>query len=256
MKRAVIVAASIIFVVGCNGIHKTKTKNTQYSQEIITKHCELSPFSSLVLAGDAKVELVNGSYAIDVTGIGADRYNCQNSAVDKILHVNKNMPGTLMRVSVPELRNITLNGNAIVSSRDFKTSKLTIIAKDYSTVNLEGQFNIDKIFQLSRGRINVSWINSNKLLIGGYDSGPICLAGVADNMVVKLVKDASLNARYLRTQKTSVITADRARAEILALDTLSAFAVDTSSIFYYKKPKNLTVVTRDSGNALQLDSTQ
>jgi hypothetical protein len=69
-------------------------------------------------------------------------------------------------------------------------------------------------------------------------------------MVVRLMRNAQFDARYLRVQKASVFTTDKARADILVLDVLGAFAIDDSNIFYHKRPQNLTVVTKGSGNVL------
>src|SRR3989304_1274225 len=92
------------------------------------------------------------------------------------------------------------------------------------------------------GRINISWIDSDKLLIKSYGSGPIYLAGVVNNMSAKLTRNADLDARYLRVQNANIIATDSAQAEVSVLDALDAFAIDKSSIYYYKKPKQLTVV--------------
>lgn len=247
--RIVILGALMVFIVGCNTLSNNNDK-TYLKLKIATKHCELSPFKSIVLSGDAKVELVNGSYGIDVTGL-QDGYNWQNSLMNQVLYVKGDASINVIKITAPELKNITVTDNARVSSKDFSTRNLTIIAKGNGEVNLEGRLNVGRIFQFSNGRMNISWIDSDRLFLSGHGSGPIYLAGIADDVVVKLVKNSFLNARYLRTQKASVFTVNSARAEVLVIDDLDAFAIDKSSIYYYKRPEQLTVVTRASGNVLQ-----
>lgn len=253
MKRALILVIGIILVVGCSNTNKA----TKPTTEITTIHCSLSPFSSVVLGGDAKIELVNGPYAMDITGVKANTYKCKNSIKDQELYIDnldQNISGATIKISTPALKKITVTGNAELQVKDVKNDKLTVIAKHHGAIKLDGQFNIDKILQYGKGRIDIDWIKSNNLIIKGYDNGPISLAGKASMMVVKLVNEARLYARYFRSQETAVVTADNAQAEVLALENLNALAVNNSSIYYYKKPKGLTVVTKDSGKVLQLDS--
>src|SRR3990172_6740123 len=250
MKRVIVLAMLMVFIGGCGNMSKTNKKSLNSAQEITSKHCDLKPFRSIVLSGNANVELVNGSHAIDVTGIRADKYNCQNRVMNQVLYTSNN---NAVKITAPELRDITVVDHATISSKDFKTKKLSITAKDRGTVNLEGNFNVDNISQFGDGRINISWIDSDKLLIKSYGSGPIYLAGVVNNMSAKLTRNADLDARYLRVQNANIIATDSAQAEVSVLDALDAFAIDKSNIYYYKKPKQLTVVTRASGNVLQLD---
>ena len=107
-----------------------------------------------------------------------------------------------------------------------------------------------KFLKLGNGRINIDWIKTDSLIIEGSGSGPVYLAGETDNLVIKLMRKARLHARYLRAQKAHVFTTDNAIAEIFVLDTLGAYAVNNSNIYYYKRPKDITIVTKDTGNVL------
>lgn len=259
MKKAILALLLTVSVVGCTLIHKNVVKKPDLSQEITTKHCDLSPFKSIVLKGNATVTLVNGSPAIDITGIRAqtDKYNCQTSVVDQILYVNvgdDKAPGAIVKLKVPELKNIMVADNVALEACNFKTGKFVITTSGYATINFSGKYDISRIFQLGRGKIKIDWIDSDSLLISGSDSGTIILAGTVNNLTVKLIKNSKLNARYLRAEKSSVVATDTAQAKIKALTTLDAFAVNKSSVYYYgKRPANLTIVTRDFANVLRLN---
>ena len=236
----------LILTAGCSSIPTSTTT------KLITQKHSLNRFKSVILSGNTTVELVNGQYATNITGSGKDLYSCHTDIRDQVLYINAKS-SVAIKLIVPGLKNITVTDNATLNAKDFITNNLTIIAKNNGTINLEGQFNIDKIYQRGNGRINITWVSSNKLFIDSNSGGPIYLAGIANNIVAKLTHNAQLDVRYLRTQKASVFTTDKAKADILVLDTLEAFAVDNSNIYYYKRPHYLTVVTRNSGNVLHPD---
>lgn len=250
MKKITAVILLLIFVIGC----QTIDTSTLPSSVITTSHYSLDSFDSITISGNVDVVLASGPYAIDITGARVDRYDQQISVVNKELYVTMDSgdaPRVVAKITAPEFRKIAVAGNATVSGNKFKTNKLVIIAKGQANINFTGKYNIEKIFQFGHGRIDISWIDSDKFLFEGSGNGTIFLAGVVDEMVVKLAEEAKLDARYLRARKATIITTDTARSDILPLDALDAFAADKSNIYYYKKPKYLKIVTKDSGNVLR-----
>lgn len=253
--KLLVAATLLIFIVGCHKAAVFNTRQTTVIKEPITQKYNLQSFKSIALSGNTTVKLVNGSYAVCITDLEENLSKYQINVTNQTLHITapKTINTTTIEVYAPKLKNLIVAGNVTVSAKGFKTSGLTVTTKGNGTVNLDGQYIIDKVYQRGNGRINISWINSDNLFVDSDSSGPIYLAGTANNMVIKLMNNAELDARYLRTQKASVFTTDNARADILVLDTLGAFAVDNSNIFYYKRPHNLTVVTKESGNVLHPD---
>lgn len=256
MKRLLATVIILIFTIGCHHkVHVSSMRQTPAEKEVITQKYSLQPFRSIMLNDKITVELANGSYAASITDAQENLQKYQFNVINHVLHVNAPVSAnnTTIRVFAPELKSITVTGNAMVKAEDFKTVGLTITAKDNGTINLEGQYVVDKIIQRGNGRIDISWINSDNLVVDSRSSGPIYLAGAVNSMVVKLMRNAQFNARYLRVQKASVFTTDKARADILVLGTLGAFAIDNSNIFYHKRPQSLTVETKGSGNVLHSD---
>jgi len=257
MKKLMVLFA-VIFIAGCRGsvgvgVTFSNPHNPASLSEITTKRCELKPFKSIVVSDDAKIELANGPYAVEITGRYLNKYHCYNSVVGQTLYIDgvgDKKSNFKVKLYVPKLKMIVVAGRAIVNAKNFKSDDLTVIAKDRGSINIEGEFNVNKIVQHGRGRINVHWVHSDILYVEGYNNGPIYLSGRANDIMVKLMGNARLYARYLRARNVAVLTTDSAIAEVSALDMLSAYAVDDSNIFYYKKPKDITVVTRDSGNVL------
>ena len=255
MKKLLFAVTILIFTIGCHKAPVSNVQQSSYKREVITQKYSLQPFRSILLNGNITVELANGSHAASIDDTQENLQKYQFNVINHVLHVSVPVSAnnTTIRVFAPGLKSITVTGNATVNAKDFKTAGLTVTAKDNGTINLEGQYVIDKIFQRGNGRIDISWINSANLFVDSHSSGPVCLAGTVNSMVVKLMHNAQFDARYLRAQKASVFTTDNARADILVLDTLGAFAIDNSNIFYHKRPQNLTVVTKGSGNVLHSD---
>ena len=243
MKK--ILAVIAIIITGCT------TTPQHDSSPIITQKHKLQPFNSIILAGNINAEIINGRYALHMTGPSNTLSACQYKIQDKILYVETSNDATIKsKIFTPQLKNITVTKNAVVTAKYFKTKKLTIAAKDHGSINLEGWYAVDKIYQFSNGRINIRWLDVAKLFIESNSNGPIYLAGITKDFTAVLSDDSQLDARYLRTQKASVFTTDNARADVLAVNSLNAFAVDKSNIYYYKRPLHLTVVTKNSGNVL------
>jgi hypothetical protein len=254
MKKVLllVIGVGMFFVAGCQTMGPNKKELvTKITREITTKHCSLGSFYSVVMRGNARVEIANGAYGVDIIGI-QDNYKCPDIDVNHVLNINTNNENinAIIKICVPKLKSITVFDNATVSTQDFKTNGLSIIAKDNGTINLEGQFGIDKISQFGSGRIDIGWVDTDSLIVEGNGNGPIYLAGHVDNLAVRLTKNARLYARYLRAKKAHSFTTDYALAEIWVSDALGAFAVNNSNIYYYKRPKDITIVTRDHGNVL------
>lgn len=252
MKKILATTIILIFVAGCSGIltSNSNTNNFLGKTPITQKH-KLKPFNSIVLTGNTIVELVNGTYAMHVTGTKETLPDYQYKIKDKILYVEPRTTNLFqITIVAPKLKNITVIDNATLTAKNFKTGRLTIAAKNNGTINLEGWYAVDKIYQFGSGRINIRWLDSSQLFIESNSSGPIHLAGITKNIIAKLSGDTQLDARYLRAEKVSIFTTDNARADVLAVDTLDAFAVDKSNIYYYKRPLHYNVITKDSGNVL------
>jgi len=250
MKKLLGLISGLILISGCADI------NSENTQKVTTTCHKLDTFKAIIVSGNARVRLVKGrTNQMVITGKNFGKYADQNKVVNQVLYITGGDDTLASEITATirdsaDLRSITVTNNAIINARDFTVKNLIITAKDNGTVNLEGWFNIDKIFQYGHGRINISWVSSDSLSITGQGSGPIYLGGRVDNLVAKLSKDAKLHAHYLRTMKAQVFTTDQAFAEVLVLDNLSAFAVDSSNIYYHKRPKNITVVTKGHGNVL------
>jgi len=260
MKKLFTAIMVLPLIAGCTIPCNDNDNDTQQisyikSNEFITKNHTLPSFNSIVVTGYASIELINGPCGTKISGLRKQSDPHQFAIQDQVLYVSAPASTANANIAIPasRIKNLTVTDNATVTSKNLKTAGLNIAAHNNGTINLEGQLAINKITQTGNGRINIEWIDSNRLFIDSNSSGPLYLAGTVTHMVAKLTGNADLDARYLRAKKASILTTDHARADIVVLDTLNAFAIDNSSIYYYKRPKNLTPLTKDSGNVLHPD---
>ena len=242
MKKILLLFTLFICIAGCSFTNST-------NRVLITQTNKLPPFKTLVVEGDNPIELINGPYSTTVTGFQKNMKDYTAKIVDQTLYVRTKKTVNL-QVSAYDLKNIIVKHHATLSTKNFRANHLNITTINNGSIQLDGLFNIDKISQHGSGRIDIKWISSNNLTIISNANGPIYLAGIANNVTAKLTKQAQLEARYLRAKNASIFTTDHAKANVLSLSSLKAFAVDNSQINYYKRPVKLTTVTKNSGNIL------
>ena len=240
MKKTLLTLLILSCTIGCQS-------NQKYN--ISPQNISAYSFNEIVVQGDAEIELLNGH-----DDLQADPTTKPIISVNKkILTVNaaKSKNNVPIKIFNKKLRKITVTDNSKVYARNFKNPNLVIIAKQNGSVNLEGNYCIDAIYQNGTGKINIIWVDSKNLFISSNNSGLINLGGIADKMIAKLTNNARLDAKYLRVNQAEVFTTDSATADVWASESLSGYAIDNSNVYYYKTPEKLTIVSRDHGNVLK-----
>ncbi len=155
-------------------------------------------------------------------------------------------------VWMPELQSLTLNGTTSVMGDPIYSQWLNIDSEGQSHIILRGLLNVNKLIIHGASDVSLRWVKSHHLVVRGYDSSEIFVAGTADILDAKLVDDSHLDARYLRSHTVLVETEDSATANVLPLNSLNAFASGNSNIYYYKTPNYQLADTEFMGNVLQL----
>ena len=159
---------------------------------------------------------------------------------------------TTVRVGVTQLNRLMVDGNASIISRQFTSSSLSIDANTSGSIELLGMITLDRILSSGSGPIHIQWIDSPRLRIDGSGKSHIQLAGVAGAVEMRLRDQSQFQGQYLRIDQIFIQTKDFSSAKLLVNNSLRAFAYDHSSIYYYKRPAELTEFTAQSGNILQL----
>jgi len=251
-KKIAVLLVFICLMVGCKPVSIDSHSAANFST---AKCCSLKYFNAINISGNVHVELANGAPGIRLSGLSEDINHCYATVCDHTLYIHQDVEtknAIKIKLCVPDLTKVTTSGHAIIRIKNLKTCDLEIIAKDNSSIILNGNICVNKITQLGSGKINIAWVNSDDLEIIANGSGTIALAGRVDNLFLNLSRCAVLKAKYLRARKVVAITSDDATAYLSPLYSLSAYAIDSSTIYYYHYPKHLTIVTKNSGNVLHL----
>lgn len=251
MKKILLTLLTLCCVAGC----QSRQTHTISPQDI-----GAYSFNEIVLKGDAKVELLNGYDDLQI-----------DSTIKPIISINKriltiNVPraknnapiknSAFIKVFNKKIHNITVADDSAAYAKNLKAPALIITAKQNGSINLEGEYCINAIYQSGVGKINIGWVNSKNLFISSNNNGLIYLGGTADKMIAKLTNNARLDARYLRVKQAEIFATDKAIADALVLDYLGGYAIDNSNIYYHKTPKKITAVSRDHGNIFKSDRIQ
>lgn len=219
-------------------------------------------FNSIVADGNFDIRITQGRNAVHMSDEAAsytDARVVDNTLILEFVPQEKkqtadDFPTVNVNISMPVLNDISLLGNSTLEASNIRNYGLVIAANGNNHVRLDGQgvFNIAKIDARGNSEVSVQWVNSPELQIVGDDYAQISVAGVTKLLQVRLAGVSSLDAKYLRPDIALVDTRDFATADILAKDSLYAFAIDHSNIYYYKTPGYYLDSTQISGNVLQL----
>lgn len=158
----------------------------------------------------------------------------------------------IVTVNVNQLKKLTIAGPTNVRGTKVHSNGLTIDANGTGSVLLRGKIKLNRIKQTGQNHIDLRWIDSSTLYVSSDGSGSIRLAGVADTLYARLKNNAALHAQYLRTHFVQVQTKNKSAAFVCPIETLRAFALGDSNVYYYKYPKNVTRYSSQSGNVLQM----
>lgn len=255
MLKKIILLLGVLF--GCVACMPHKTAMTNEDANCPrTQVFKFAHVDTVIVSDSAHVTMTQGANMLTLHGTPEDLATSSIKIDHNTLYID--VPATTamaltVNLCITQLHNLTVVNHAYVTGDKLHFDDLTIKAENYGAINLEGQLGVNQVTQRGAGKIDLSWINSDKLVIDSNNNGPIYLAGAVKDMLAKLSKTAHLDARYLRTQKATVLTADTAEAYVLATKSLAAYAIEKSNIYYYKRPPKFTVVTRDAGNVLKPD---
>lgn len=241
----------------CSCAHQQYHQKYQQEQlAYVAKAYRPAPFSAVVITGNANVEMTqSNSSAISFAGQKQYVDGISTNVINNTLYIDNKIPSSVVikLQSIYVLRNLVITNHAYLSGNNLATKKLNIYTANEAGITLNGEFDIANIKQNSSGKMEIKWINSNNLKIAGNGNGPIYLAGTTDNLTAKLFGNSRLEARYLRAQQATIMATDSARADVLAIKTLNAYADRRSNILYYKRPQEFNRVSKNSGNVLLIE---
>tara|TARA_B100001093_G_scaffold517931_1_gene600999 strand:+ start:6610 stop:7428 length:819 start_codon:yes stop_codon:yes gene_type:complete len=230
------------------------------NDKMVTSTHKLGSFDSIVISGNIKVVLLpshrSGSHSLTMTSPSTQSYSID--VKNSVLSIRQITPwwittqSATVKVDVSTLKKLSLFDAAAVSATSFKTSSLTIDADTSGDINLDGQVGLKSLILKGPGNVHVRWVDTPSLNIDSHGDGAIDLSGTVGQMHVRLSGHSQLEAENLRADSIAIQTYHFAKAQVMPMTTLNAFAHDFSNILYYRTPKYFTRFTSQSGNILQM----
>ena len=238
----------------------TTTKVPAPTVKTVSSTMSLGAFEAISASGNLAITLTTGSNSSSHT-LHIDHPSNQNYSIavkNRVLTIKQTTPWwqrvkpAVISVDVSQLKKLTLIDAASLKVSDLNSPSLAIDADTAGSIDIDGTVGLTSLVSKGPGNIQVSWVDSPLLKIDSYGSGTIKLSGKVEKLEASMSGHGTLEAQYLRANSIMVQTNKFARALVMPLSSLNAFAHGYSNIFYFKTPKNFSHFTSESGNVLQL----
>ena len=143
--------------------------------------------------------------------------------------------------------------NSMVRATHYQTQQpIYITLHGKAHLMLSGMINLKELNASDEANAHILWVNSTHLNIQANGHSHLNLAGHVKETNIRLSNAANLQATSLTVTNMLVQTQAHAIANVQAIDTLRAFAVNNSGIYYMNQPKHLTRNSQDAANILAL----
>lgn len=222
----------------------------------------LPAYNAIDVSGPVKVKLRNRQHKQTVTLSGPN---------DALRAIDVYVSGRTLIINAPRVKNqkqlqpviidvdmaqpltrLTTHGNVVVWANNVNSPGLVVSTHDNSAVHLGNVGGLVAIENDSSQDMQLSGINSERLVVGGRGKGRILVTGRTRILDAKLADSFCLEAQGLVAKEVYILTTDHALAYICPTERLYAFAYKDSDIYYYEIPGQLVRETRMSGNVLKL----
>lgn len=224
---------------------------------------EVGPFTAINVVGNIHLTLQNTvsqpTYLVKTASTKEQSYDIfvdhNTLYINQVHHRwNKKQPVEISVEVSSALKNIVASGQVSVTTDKLNLPKLIVGADSSSAITLSGKFGLYSLVATGPGKVKVDWVDTPNLTVLCSDSGNVVLAGTVDTMQADIKGHCVMDAQYLRVKTLlNIKTDDFAKALVLPIGALRAYARGNSNVYYYKKPKHITKSTYDSANVLQLD---
>jgi len=155
-------------------------------------------------------------------------------------------------VYVNTLNNLTLTGPANMTVLSAKSRAMSIEAHGSGKLMVKARVHVVDIEKSGTNTIKIASTSAQRLVVHGKGSGQISITGSVQQLYARLNDSVSLQAKGLDANDIWITTYSKANASIHPVKVLRAYAKQHSNIYYYKYMNELTRVTEQSGNVLQM----
>jgi hypothetical protein len=236
-----------------------KTADGKIVYALVRDTYRVSMFDQVAITGNAEVAIVCGDAAVRVTKLNAPENIVSVRVRHHILTISTPLqPIGKIKIQIASpyaIRGIKVSGSIALQGDENVTAKaLELHIDGNNSLSLSGEINLRRLIQNGDGKIDLSWINSKKVIVESTGNGHIYLAGRVKDFLIKLKKTAKLDARYLRAEKITALVTDNTVADVFAIKELNGYADQNSTLYYHNNlPLTMNIVAKDTANVLQGD---
>jgi hypothetical protein len=222
MKKLICIAVSIAFLMNAE------------AQQTIKKN--LGDFNAIDVNSAARVNLVQSdSNYIVLTSKDPVMKSPVMEVRDGVLKITGVPFRGIMELHVKSINSITARDAVRITCKDtLKSDKMTVHASDASRIDL-----LD---------------NARYIRVKANDAGNVTLAGSTDSLDVKVSDASRVNAFSLKANGVNVSSSDGSNAEVWALRSVAAHAMDGSSVHIKGSPVQKNTSASDGGSVKMDDS--
>lgn len=150
-----------------------------------------------------------------------------------------------------DLRYLSINGPANATFCGINSCGLTLQKTGFAQIHFEGMAALQNLTSSGPGSISLYWIDSPCLNLFA-NGGRLFLAGRTGTLTATLSDHTYLDATNLRAQRAYVHTCRCACANVWVKDSLSTWAADSSTIFYFNDPAFVNKYMVPPGSVLRM----
>jgi len=222
---------------------------------------DLPPFYRISCADNISLRLT-GTHQAPSLYVSYKPYNQMliSEVIDGTLYLNvkkeeDNLPisneAMVISLQTGALKEIAVDGNCRINASNIQTYGIALIGMGKGKICIKGNdVKVSKIIAQHQSFIKVLWAYSPELFLNAFDKSTVKIAGVANEILLRVYGKAKVDAQYLRTCRVNAFAKNKGLAEVLPLCELRAFAEGRGRIDYYTVPRDALLVTQASGNTL------
>jgi len=148
------------------------------------------------------------------------------------------------RVGIRTISNLT-NGAVHVIGADSRS--LLINACGDSRTSVAGYADLKRLSATGNACVHLYWVNSRATSVFLNKNARVGLAGCVGNLDLTVTDNARFGGQYLHASHVYVQTGRNGHANVAGSRRIFASATDTSSIYYFGSPNNVSRNTSDKG---------
>ncbi|OGT50818.1 MAG: hypothetical protein A3E84_04845 [Gammaproteobacteria bacterium RIFCSPHIGHO2_12_FULL_42_13] len=129
---------------------------------------------------------------------------------------------------------------------------LSINACGSGTVAIVGRANLRQVEASNFVHVYLYWVRSQRLRVSTYDNACVGLAGFAGTLSVDTHGSSGFEGQYLYADTVYVKTMGKSHANVAANNKAFAFALDSSSIYFFGPSAILSKYLKDHGSVITI----